>query len=199
MELFQGFYWIVFCIKRKNQADFQNFGKNNTMARPDLSAVPAFYHNYINQVPEDDLMVAFKNESGVFIKFIESIPASKYDYRYAPGKWTLKELLQHIIDAERIFDYRALRFARKDATPLSGFDENLYADNAKAAGRNWNELAEEFKVVRKASEFLFGSFDDDQLNAKGVSSNNAITVLAIGYIVIGHPLHHMNIIQERYL
>src|SRR6185295_19326248 len=126
---------------------------------------------------------AFRSESAAFIQFIESIPVSKQDYRYAPVKWTIKEVLQHLIDAERIFDYRALRFARKDATPLSGFDENKYADNARAASRNWNELVEEFKVVRKGSEFLFGSFDDEQLSAVGTSSNKSIPVLAIGYIV----------------
>ncbi|MES1222721.1 MAG: DinB family protein [Bacteroidota bacterium] len=169
------------------------------MARPDLLLVPPFFHNYINQVHGDDLMTAFKTESDVLLKFIESIPGSKYDYRYAPGKWTIKEVLQHIIDAERIFDYRALRFARKDATPLAGFDENMYADNSKAAGRDWNELVEEFKVVRKASEYMFGSFDEEQLQSTGVSSNKSITVIGLGYIVLGHPLHHKNIIQERYL
>ncbi|MEJ0104950.1 MAG: DinB family protein [Bacteroidota bacterium] len=169
------------------------------MARPDLSLVPAFYHNYINQVPGDDLMTAFKKESPAFIHFIESIPANKYDHRYAEGKWTLREMLQHIIDAERIFVYRALRFARKDSTPLPGFDENLYAETAKAGKRHWNELAEEFKVVRAGSEYLFGSFDEDQLNSAGISNNNSIPVLALGYVVIGHPLHHKKIIEERYL
>ncbi|MCW3119506.1 MAG: DinB family protein [Chitinophagaceae bacterium] len=169
------------------------------MSRPDLSAVPAFYHNYINQVPQDDLMAAFKEENDAFIKFLEAIPTSKQDYRYATGKWTIKELLQHIIDAERIFDYRALRFARKDATPLSGFDENKYAAVSNAARRDWNELVEEFKVVRKASAFLFGSFDEEQLSATGISSNHSISVLALGYIVIGHTIHHEKIIKERYL
>ncbi|MGH2565446.1 MAG: DinB family protein, partial [Ginsengibacter sp.] len=88
------------------------------MPRPDLTRVPEFYHNYINQVKENDLMEAFRIESPGFIQFFENIPSSKYDYRYAENKWTVKEVLQHIIDAERVFIYRALRFARKDATPL---------------------------------------------------------------------------------
>jgi len=169
------------------------------MARPDLSLVPAFYHNYINQVAADDLVTAFKKESPAFIHFIETIPPGKYGHRYAEGKWTIRELLQHIIDAERIFVYRALRFARKDATSLPGFDENLYAETAKADTRNWNELVEEFKVVRAGSEYLFGSFDEDQLNSTGISNNHSITVIALGYIVIGHALHHKKIIEERYL
>ena len=169
------------------------------MARPDLDLVPAFYHNYINQVLGDDLMKAFKKESPSLFQFIESIPVEKYDYRYAEDKWTLRELLQHMIDTERIFAYRALRFARKDATPLAGFDENNYAKTSKADKRSWEDLIDEFKVVRKSSEYLFGSFDEDQLHATGISNNNSISVLALGYTVIGHAIHHMNIITQRYL
>ena len=167
--------------------------------RPDLSRIPQFYHNYINQVPQDDLTEAFKVQTPAIMKFIETIPPDKYDYRYAEGKWTIKEVLQHIIDAERIFAYRALRFARKDETPLPGFDENLYADNAKADKRNWNDLVEEFKVIRKSSEYLFNSFDNDQLEATGVSNNSPVYVLGIGFLLIGHALHHVKVLQERYL
>lgn len=169
------------------------------MARPDLSSTPPFYHNYINLVPGDDLMTAFKNETPAFTLFLESIPSGKHDFRYAEGKWTIRDLLQHIIDAERIFAYRALRFARKDTTPLQGFDENLYGETSKAFKRDWEELLEEFKTVRKSSELLFGSFDEEQLNAIGVSSNKSISVLAIGYIVVGHAIHHKKIVSERYL
>ena len=169
------------------------------MPRPDLSRVPEFYHNYIKQVPENDLMGAFKNQGPVFIKFLESVPPAKYNYRYAESKWTIKELLQHIIDAERIFNYRALRFARKDATPLPGFDENSFAANAKADKRNWSDLLEEFKIVRKASEMLFASFDEEQLNAEGISNNHSNYVLGFGFILIGHSLHHKKMMEERYL
>jgi len=169
------------------------------MARPDLSKVASFYHNYINLITHDDIVTAFKTETPKLIKFIDGIPASKQDYRYADGKWSIKELLQHMIDAERIFCYRALRFARKDTTPLSGFDENNYAANAKTENRKWDELVDELKTVRKASEYMFCSFDEEQLNSTGISSNNSISVLAIGYIVVGHTLHHTNILKERYL
>lgn len=166
--------------------------------RPDLSRVPSFYHNYISHVPQDDLAEAFNVQTPAFIEFIESIPSEKYDYRYADGKWTVKEVLQHIIDAERVFSYRALRFARKDPTFLPGFDENLFAENAKADKREWKELVAEFKVVRMASEALFSSFDDDQLDATGTANNNSVYVLGIGFILVGHCMHHMKVMKERY-
>jgi uncharacterized damage-inducible protein DinB len=167
--------------------------------RPDLSRVVNFYHNYIDLVTEDELMEAFDKESASFIRFLDTVPTEKYDYRYAEGKWTIKEVLQHIIDAERIFAYRALRFARKDTTPLPGFDENLFAAASKADRRSWDKLVEEFKVVRRSSELLFHSFDEDQLQSDGISSNSPNYVLALGFILIGHAMHHQKIIKERYL
>ncbi|MBS1920908.1 MAG: DinB family protein [Bacteroidetes bacterium] len=169
------------------------------MPRPDLTRVPEFYHNYINQVLENDLMEAFTKESNSFIQFFESIPVSKQDYRYAEGKWTIKEVLQHIIDAERVFIYRALVFARKDNTPLPSFDEDLYAKNSKASSRKWNDLMEEFKSVRKSAEILFNSFDFEQLDSSGIASKHSNYVLGMGYIIIGHSVHHKNVVKERYL
>lgn len=169
------------------------------MPRPDLNRVPEFYHNYINQVKENELMEAFKNQTSVFTKFLHDIPAGKRDYRYAEGKWTIREILQHIIDAERIFSYRGLCFARKDSTPLPGFDENTYTDNAKADKRDWEELVEEFKTVRRGTELLFGSFDNEQLETAGTASGKPNYVSAIGFIIAGHATHHLNVIRERYL
>jgi hypothetical protein len=167
--------------------------------RPDLSRVPIFFHNYISQVKQDELQEAFTAGTPALVELIESIPPSKYDHRYAEGKWTIKEVLQHIIDAERIFAYRALRFARKDTTPLAGFDENYFAENAKSDTREWKDLVNEFKAVRTASEYLFASFDKDQLDATGTSNNNSIYVLGLGFILVGHSLHHMRILKEKYL
>ena len=167
--------------------------------RPDLSRVGNFYHNYINQVTEDELAEAFDKESASFIRFLDTIPAEKYDYRYAEDKWTIKEVLQHIIDAERIFSYRALRFARKDKTPLPGFDENSFAAASKADARNWDKLVEEVKVVRRSSELLVHSLDEEQLQSDGISSNTPHYVLALGFILIGHTMHHQKILKERYL
>lgn len=167
--------------------------------RPDLSRVPEFYHNYINHVTEDDLMQAFKVQTSALTQFLETIPPGKHDYRYADGKWTIKEVVQHMIDAERIFTYRALCFVRGDKTFLPGFDENVYADNSKAHKRDWNGLVEECKAVRKSSQYFFGSLDEQQLDATGTANNNSIYVLGIGYIVIGHAMHHIKVIKERYL
>lgn len=169
------------------------------MNQPDLSKVPAFYHGYINLVLGKDIYEAFQNHSIECIQFFETIPEEKISYRYADGKWDIKEILQHIIDAERIFSYRALCFARNEKKSLPGFDENEYASNSKAENRNWDELLEEFKIVRKSSEMLFNSFDEIQLKATGISNEHSTYVLGIGYIIIGHALHHIKIIKERYL
>ncbi len=108
-------------------------------------------------------------------------------------------MLQHIIDAERIFVYRGLCIARKESNSLPGFDENEYADNAKADTRDWNEMLEEFKLVRRTTEILFGSFDEEQLQQAGISNSKPVYVLAIGYVIIGHAEHHMKVLKERYL
>ena len=169
------------------------------MPRPDLSRVPDYYHRYINQVPEKDLMTSLKNQTNPFVSFLKKIPVGKRNYRYAKDKWTIKEMLQHIIDTERVFAYRGLCIARKDTTPLPSFDENNYANNAKAAKREWNELIEEFKAVRKSTEILFGSFDKKQLDLTGTASGKPVYVLAIGFIIAGHINHHIGILKERYL
>jgi uncharacterized damage-inducible protein DinB len=167
--------------------------------RPDLSLVGTWYHGYISLVPEDNLAEAFEQHTRKLEAFLNSVPREKYDYRYAPGKWSIKQVLQHIIDAERVFAYRALRFARKDETALPGFDENLFADNAKTENRSWSELVEECKAVRLSSRLMFTSFDEEQLNAKGTASGSGNYVLGWAYILLGHVTHHINIVEERYL
>ncbi|HEX7905555.1 MAG TPA: DinB family protein [Chitinophagaceae bacterium] len=169
------------------------------MPRPDLSRVPDFFHVYVNQVPENDLLTAIKNQTPSFISFLNELPVEKRDYRYAEDKWTVKELLQHIMDGERIFAYRALCFARKDTTPLPSFDENNYADNSKADKRNWDEMVAEFKLLRQSNELMFNSFDDEQLEATGIASGRPNYVLAMGFIMVGHINHHLRVMRERYL
>ncbi|MGQ0739395.1 MAG: DinB family protein, partial [Bacteroidota bacterium] len=134
------------------------------MPRPDLSKVPEYYHRYINRAEGNDIIAALKKQTPALLRFFNSIPAAKRNYRYAKDKWTIKEVLQHMIDAERVFAYRGLCFARKDKTPLPSFDENLYGDNAKAARRDWKDMIEEFKAVRRSTELLFASFDKEQMN-----------------------------------
>lgn len=169
------------------------------MSKPDLTRVPEFYHNYINLVQQEDLKEALKTHITQAVNFLKNIPEEKWNYRYAEGKWSIKELVQHIIDAERIFCYRALRFARKDETPLAGFDENTYAASSKADFRSKDDLLEELELVQKASSKLFLSFNHDQLEASGIANGKSIYVLAIAFISVGHSLHHLNIIQQRYL
>ena len=169
------------------------------MPRPDLSRVPEFFHGYINKAKGDDVMTALHNSTSDLFSLLNSIPKEKHDYRYADNKWTIKEVVQHMLDGERVFSYRALRFARKDETPLPGFDENLFAQTAKADKRNWNDMIDEFTSLRKANEAMFASFDNEQLESSGVASERSIYVLGIGFIVAGHVNHHCQIIKERYL
>jgi len=169
------------------------------MPRPDLTRVPEYFHNYINQAEGDDLMEVLKKQTRSFDDFLNEIPKSKRNYRYAEGKWTIKEMLQHIIDAERIFAYRALCFARKDATPLPSFEEKSYAANSKAEQRKWKDLVKEFEAVRQSTEILFDSFDDEQLETAGTASGKSNYVLAIGFIIAGHANHHIKVVKEKYL
>lgn len=169
------------------------------MRQPDLSLVPPFYHNYIRLVQGNDLQQLFRQHRQTLVPFLEAIPKDKWDYRYAEGKWTIKEVVQHMIDAERIFCYRALRFARKDETPLAGFDEQTYAAASKADRRTRESLLEEIKSVQEASAHLFLSFDEEQLSLSGTANGNRIDVRAIAFILLGHTMHHQNILKERYL
>jgi hypothetical protein len=123
----------------------------------------------------------------------------KFDYRYAEGKWTIKEIIQHIIDTERIFAYRALRISRNDQTPLPGFDENDFANNTAAQTRGLQDLLTEFSAVRHSNLLLFKSFSDEQLLQVGIASEHSISVRAIGFILIGHQKYHQKVFEERYL
>lgn len=169
------------------------------MANVDLSRVFEYYHRYINLVTEDDLTTAFQKHQTDLISTLTAIPGEKWNYRYAEGKWSIKELVQHVIDAERIFCYRALCFARKDKTPLPGFDENTYAAASKADQRTKEELIEELKTAQRSSAQMFASFDEEQLNEDGVANGKPVYVKALSFIIIGHALHHRNILLERYL
>ena len=169
------------------------------MPKPDLSRIPQYYHNYINQVQGDNIPSIFTQHQQEPLAFLNTIPNEKWDYAYAEGKWSIKEMVQHIIDAERIFCYRALCFARKDKTSLPGFDENTYAQYSKANNRTKEDLLAELSIVQKGSAILFASFDEEQLNATGTANGKPIYVLGIGFIIVGHTLHHLNILKERYL
>lgn len=157
------------------------------------------FANYIKEAGAVDLIQEMEISLHNFIKFIQNIPIDKFDYRYAEGKWTIKEIIQHVIDTERIFAYRALRISRNDQTPLPGFDENKYIENTNANERTIKSLLEEFSAVRHSNLFLYKSFTDEQLKQIGTASNNTISVRALGFVTIGHQKHHQQIFKERYL
>lgn len=169
------------------------------MPKPSPTTYPVYFKNYVDQVPDEDLLTGFQNQSAVVKEFLNSITEAKSNYAYDTGKWTIKEVLQHMIDTERIFNYRALAIARKETVSLPGFDENLYAENSNANRRTWQNLVEEFLAVRSSTEFLYKSFTDEALAASGISNNNPVTVISLGFITLGHIYHHKKVIQERYL
>lgn len=158
------------------------------------------FANYINQAISDYTLVE-ELEISVhrLIKFVQNIPMDKFDYRYAEGKWTIKDILLHLIDAERIFAYRALCFARNDKTELPGFEENDYVDQANANKRSIQDLLTELAIVRQSTLSLFKSLTEEERKRKGTASNNPISVRALGYVIIGHQNHHQRVFEERYL
>ena len=160
---------------------------------------PEVSRRYISLTEKDQLRKALKKNTRKFKKTLKNIPEKKRDFAYAEGKWTIRQMLQHIIDAERVFVYRALWFARKDTQPLPGFDENAWADHAPATSRHWDDLVKEFKWLRRSTESLFASLSEEELNATGLSNNNEYSVAAFGYICAGHVAHHIGVINERYL
>ena len=169
------------------------------MPKPSTESYPAYFQKYVTLVPEDELITAFANQQHILKQFLSSITEEKSSYAYAAGKWTLKELLQHMIDTERIFNYRALCFSRKESVSLPGFEENDYAANSNANARSWQDLVEEFIAVRTSTELLYKSFSSDMLEISGSSNNNRATVNSLGFITLGHFYHHKKVIEERYL
>lgn len=169
------------------------------MPKPLAEEHPPYFSRYIDQVAANSLEEAVAFYAPLLHDFYSNLPEEKADYAYAPGKWTIKDLLQHVIDTERIFTYRIVRISRKDKTPLASFDENSYAENAKANNRTLTSLLEEFQAVRKATDLLLKSLSAEQLAASGIASNMPVSANAIGFIIFGHLLHHKQVLEERYL
>jgi uncharacterized damage-inducible protein DinB len=164
-----------------------------------LETVPPFYKNYVKQIEETDLLQALRISGHRCLELVHSIPEEKEDYRYADGKWSVRELLCHMLDAERIFTYRALRFARNDKTPLAGFEENDYAPQANASARSLQKIVAEMAHLRSSTIDLFESFSPEMLIRKGTANKNELSVIVLGFIIAGHETHHCNILKERYL
>jgi hypothetical protein len=169
------------------------------MKKSDIKILPNHFDAYINLVDNNELLISFK-QSLEFGKNVDLTQLkAKADFAYAPDKWTIKDLIQHLIDAERILSYRALRFARNDQTVLPGFDEESFSKNTTASQRSIDDLLAELIYVRNSSILLFKSFNDEMLVRKGKTFGGEIDVLSLGFSIIGHQLHHFNVINSRYL
>lgn len=168
--------------------------------KPKEDEYPPSADIYIRLLPDDGLVLRhLKERIRVASELILSLPEEKLAYRYAPGKWTVKEVLAHVVDDERIYAYRALRFARNDETELPGFEQDAYALHSGANRRTVDSLLREFAAVRRSTVALFDSFDEEALARSGVADGKRSTVRALVYHIAGHELRHFNIIKERYL
>jgi uncharacterized damage-inducible protein DinB len=158
-----------------------------------------FYDAYIALTPQATITDALQQQQATITKIFSAITPQKANYAYAPNKWTLKQMLQHIIDTERIFAYRTLTLARGEMQALLGFDENQYADNATAENRNWQDLCNEFTSVRLANQFLFLQIDAKTGATPGLVGTTKVTPAHFAFATVGHFYHHVNIINQRYL
>ncbi|ACT91298.1 DinB family protein [Dyadobacter fermentans] len=168
------------------------------MKRSEIVPMPAFFDRYINLVDDIGLAEGFEKYTPDQIYSDTSRLAALGDSIYEAGKWTIRDILQHVIDNERIMAYRALRFSRNDATPLAGYDEAILAAHTLAAHRTIDDLMEEFREVRRSTITLFRNMDDVMLTRLGTANQAEISPLALGFVILGHPLHHMQVIRDRY-
>ncbi len=165
----------------------------------DLNAAPKFYHGYLGRIQNGTALQNLMESGDELSDLVSTIPEEKGSFAYAEGKWTVKEVLQHLNDAERIFCYRALRFARNDQTELAGFDQDAYVPESRANDRKLSSILNEFHILRAATIDLFANFDQVQMKRMGRTTAGEFSVEAIGYIMSGHCLHHLHILEERYL
>jgi len=157
------------------------------------------FGTYIKQAGDGILIEELEISLHEFIRFVQNIPMDKFDYRYAPGKWTIKDIIQHVMDTERIFAYRALRFSRNDKTALPSFEEDDYANNTNSNSRSIQDLLTEFSALRYSTLLFYKSLSEEQLKRIGIASGNQISVRALGFVMIGHQKHHQKVFEERYL
>ncbi len=171
----------------------------SAIERPAASEFAPFYTGYVDGVPEGDIVEILQRQGRELAALLGGVTGDRGDYRYAPDKWTVKEVIGHITDAERIFGYRALRIARGDATPLPGWDQDTYVQRAGAGRRAVDDLAAEFAAVRAATVSLFRSMTDEESRRAGTANGNPVTARALAYIAAGHERHHTHILRDRYL
>ena len=170
-----------------------------TIPRPDATEYAPFYGTYVGKVPDGDLLELLERQRRETQNLLAGLSDTQALHRYAPGKWSMKEVVGHLMDSERVFCYRALRFARADEKPLQGFDDKAWVPAGSFDARPLADLAAELDAVRRATIALFGGFDAAALARKGTANNNEVTVRALAWIVAGHERHHVAILRERYL
>jgi hypothetical protein len=169
-----------------------------TVARPEPGEYSAYYDRYISLVLGEDILNTLDQQRRQTMLLLSGRDDEDGDFRYAPEKWSAKEVLGHVCDTERIFAYRALRFARGDATPLAGFEQDDYVRNGPFANRPLSDLIEDFISVRRATVSLFRNFDEAAWLRRGVANKNEVSVRALAYIIAGHEVHHRRILEEKY-
>ena len=171
----------------------------NSKTRPASIEYAQPYAGYVANVPETDILAALGQQSAETQKVLASLDETKAAYRYAEGKWSVKEVIGHFTDAERIFSYRALAIARGETQPLPGFEEEDYVRNASFDSWTLGDLAEHYALVRRATSVLLQNLPDEAWERRGIASDNPITVRAIAWIIVGHERHHLKVLRERYL
>jgi DinB family protein len=166
--------------------------------RPASDEYLAYYERYIALVPDGNLVELLGAQNLETVRLLSGVDDKRGLYAYAPGKWTIKEVIGHLSDAERVFTHRALRFARGDAQPLPGFDENAYVPAGRFNQRPIADLVDEFRAVRASTVHLFRYLSEEEMARRGIANNNPISVRALGFVIAGHERHHAKLLRERY-
>jgi hypothetical protein len=169
------------------------------MEKPESTEFAPYYNTYISLVENDDILDVLGTQPAELDALFSGIPEEKGQFAYAEGKWTIKELLSHLIDGERMFAYRVLRISRGDETPIEGFEQDGYIENSNANNRSFEELLTEFSLLRTANVLLINNLSDESSRRMGTASNNPVSARALVYIMAGHIKHHINILNQRYL
>lgn len=172
---------------------------NTTLKRPGEKESNEYFRKYIQQVPQDDFLETLEKAASETTAFLKTLNDAQWNYRYAEGKWSVKEVWLHVIDTERVMAYRALRFARNDKTTLPGFEQDDYTPFTNAENRSPESILKEFNAVRNATLELFRNFNDEMLDRLGTANGSPFTPRALGFVIAGHEIHHLNIIKEIYL
>ncbi|HEV7903865.1 MAG TPA: DinB family protein [Pyrinomonadaceae bacterium] len=173
--------------------------KNFNVGKPEETEYLPYYGNYVSLVEDGDIISTLGKQLPETLALLQSIPETQGGFRYAPGKWSIKELVGHLIDAERIFAYRALRFARNDRTPVPGYEQDDYIRGASFDACALGDLAEEFASVRQSSLYLFKHLSEEAWTRRGTANDSEVSVRALAYLIAGHELHHREILRSKYL